>query len=176
MAGQGTPFVLPESVWEGVIDLYVNHGWGANKILKHLDLHIDPKTLLRHLKKRGVSIRKFDERLPEPCKGCGEMFEKDAWNRQLCLTCAPTQAWSQTFYRYGITKPQFDKKLDEQNYLCGLCGKPLPADPKEMRIDHCHEQGHVRDILHNKCNIGLHYIEDSEFVGLAVKYIERHKR
>lgn len=42
MAGQGTPFALPESVWVGVIDLYVNYGWGAEFIglaVKYIERH-----------------------------------------------------------------------------------------------------------------------------------------
>ena len=174
--GSGQPFSLTEDVHNSVVELYSVHGWGANRIVKELELDISPKTLLRYLKRYDVEIRKFDERLPIPCAACGDMFEKDAWNRKLCLTCAPDRSWYSRFYNYGVTKPQFDKQFELQDGLCDLCGKPLPEDFTSMRFDHSHDQGHMRGILHNKCNIGLHYIEDSEFVGLAVKYVEKWKR
>ena len=174
--GSGTHFVVPESVHNIIIELYVKYGWGANRICKELELEILPVTLIRYLRKHDVKIRKFDERLPQPCKGCGKLFEKDSWNRQLCLVCAPERVWAMRFYQYGVTKPEFDKQFESQNGLCDLCGKPLPEDVGKMRFDHCHEQGHMRGILHNKCNIGLHYIENAEFIGRAVKYIEKWRR
>lgn len=35
--------------------------------------------------------------------------------------------------------------------------------------------GQVRSLIHNKCNIGLHYIEDEKFLMNAKAYIERHR-
>lgn len=160
-----------------IIDLYAQ-GFGANHIIKTLELPCtDSKIIHRFLRKRGIEIRKFDERInPIVCPGCDLEFVRDAWNQKVCKTCTPTKVAVARFFNYGITQPQFDQMLIDQNHMCDLCGKPLPENQGSMRLDHCHVQGHARGILHNKCNIGLHYIEDKEFIGMAVRYVEKHRR
>ena len=73
------------------------------------------------------------------CRHCGEEFVSNGGGQKSCLTCIPNRAWATRFFTHGITKPQFDAKLEEQNFLCDLCGKPLPANITLIKIDHCHE-------------------------------------
>jgi len=40
--------------------------------------------------------------------------------------------------------------LDEQNHICALCGKYIAEE--QAVLDHCHETGHIRSVLHRSCN------------------------
>lgn len=45
------------------------------------------------------------------------------------------------------------KILNEQNGICPLCNKPIDLKIKgEAVMDHCHETGLVRGVLHRSCN------------------------
>jgi hypothetical protein len=54
---------------------------------------------------------------------------------------------------YGISVEQYEEMLDRQGGVCGLCGEP----PRGLRlaVDHDHETGRVRGLLHNECNRAL---------------------
>lgn len=160
-----------------IIDLYIT-GSSCSSIVVEMNLGVDSKSVLRFLRLNGIPIRgRYERLLPVLCPGCNENFEiKDAgWNRKLCLTCSPSQVWYQRWVKYQITKPQFDEMWENQGGLCGLCEEDMDYEEKVV-IDHCHKQGHIRAILHNRCNIGLHYIENDKFFASAIRYIERHKR
>lgn len=69
-------------------------------------------------------------------------------------------------------------KLKEQNYICPVCEKPL-GDKKDYDcVDHCHETGETRDIIHNSCNklIGIieNYHKGTKIMLNADNYIRMH--
>jgi hypothetical protein len=61
--------------------------------------------------------------------------------------------------------------LIQQSGLCAMCNKPM----KDPVVDHDHETGKVRGLLHHRCNVGLPYIEDAGFRANAVAYLETHR-
>jgi len=42
------------------------------------------------------------------------------------------------------------KLLKKQGYFCPLCG--FKIEISQATLDHCHESGHVRAVLHRNCN------------------------
>ena len=44
-----------------------------------------------------------------------------------------------------------EKLLIEQDRLCGLCQEPL--HPDEAVLDHSHQSGRIRKVLHRGCNV-----------------------
>jgi len=42
------------------------------------------------------------------------------------------------------------KLLKKQGYICPLCG--LKIEISEATLDHCHDTGHIRAVLHRNCN------------------------
>jgi len=52
--------------------------------------------------------------------------------------------------KYGLNSEELRKFL--QVPLCQSCGVALETD-HQIKIDHCHDDGHVRGVLCNKCNI-----------------------
>lgn len=158
-----------------VIDMY-NEGYSSTDILDKFQINVGADTLLGYLRSKGVYIRPANASGVQTCLECREKFTKKSPSQKVCSTCLPDEAWRSRYRSRGITKPQFDSMYEKQSGLCDLCELPLPEDIKSVFIDHCHKQGHVRALLHSKCNTGLHYIEDDKFLANAVRYIERHRK
>jgi len=80
---------------------------------------------------------------------------------------------------YGLTLEEYEKKLEAQGYLCGVCGEPMDgvgATERAPVLDHDHETGKNRDFVHQKCNKGLGNFEDSpKKLRLAALYLEKHR-
>lgn len=55
--------------------------------------------------------------------------------------------------RYGLTKDQYQAILDRNT--CAACGEAYGSNRRRIHIDHCHDGGHFRGVLHDKCNIGI---------------------
>lgn len=76
------------------------------------------------------------------------------------------------FDRYGITKEQFDKLLNDQNNKCAICKVEITG--KSCHIDHCHESNNVRGLLCQLCNKGLGQFKDNvQFLTNAIKYLNK---
>ena len=93
--------------------------------------------------------------IKKTCDACNKEYIIRGTRSKLCGECAPDKSWYARWFNYGITKPQFEKMLEEQSGLCGLCFEALPDNLSFVYIDHCHTQGHVRALLHKDCNTGL---------------------
>lgn len=159
-----------------IVELY-SKGLSSKQIIAELGLNCSAKDVLATLRFLGVEIRPRGTHYKEkPCVACGQALGPRAANVTLCKTCAPNKEWVARYYNYKLTKTEFDAMREKQSNLCDLCELPLPNDVCNIIIDHCHKQGHVRALLHQKCNIGLHYIENDKFLANAVRYIERHRK
>lgn len=69
---------------------------------------------------------------------------------------------------YGLDWAQYIALLENQNNVCAIC----QCVPAVFHIDHDHKTKQVRGLLCHKCNIGLHYIEQSEYREKALKYLK----
>lgn len=76
--------------------------------------------------------------------------------------------------KYGLTTDAFDAMYEGQNGLCAACMRPLPKE--KACVDHCHETGVVRGLVHGNCNtaIGLIY-EDVEVLANLISYLTRNR-
>lgn len=74
---------------------------------------------------------------------------------------------------YGITLEEYNKRLDEQNGLCRICGTDEPGGKGQFHVDHCHDGGHVRGLLCVNCNLMLGLVHDNiKVLSNAIKYLE----
>ncbi len=73
--------------------------------------------------------------------------------------------------KYSLTREQWNEMLAKQNGLCGICNKSM-AKPC---VDHNHENGKVRGLLHRQCNLDLQVLENKDFVINAQKYLDSMK-
>jgi len=75
--------------------------------------------------------------------------------------------------KYGKTLTEKQEQYDKQNGICTLCGKSLPADISACHWDHNHVTGHMRDLLHMRCNLLVGLAED-DLCDKAIAYVARH--
>ena len=85
-------------------------------------------------------------------------------------------------FDYGINVNEYNRILDEQNGVCGICGKiesemhRVTKKVKLLSVDHEHASGKVRGLLCSKCNRGIGAFLDSEDLLMkAIKYLRRLK-
>lgn len=77
-----------------------------------------------------------------------------------------------TVNRYGITLEQYVGMVKDQNGLCKLCQLPLFDEPRKPVIDHCHETGKIRGVIHNRCNVAIGMLRDDPvLVKRALEYL-----
>lgn len=66
---------------------------------------------------------------------------------------------------YGISLTEYERRLEEQNGCCAICGKPetrvLFGRVCRLAVDHDHETGQVRGLLCSRCNCFLGLIDDN---------------
>lgn len=75
--------------------------------------------------------------------------------------------------RYGVTLEWFNEKLAQQNGKCALCDEPPTHN--RLHIDHDHRTGALRDLLCNRCNLGIgQFKDDPALLRRAADYVERH--
>ena len=81
--------------------------------------------------------------------------------------------------KYGMSQEDYLALLDSQNHLCPICLKPLRpsefgerVDWEMASVDHCHETGRVRGILHRRCNLMLEFKFTTDDLGRAKHYLE----
>jgi hypothetical protein len=63
--------------------------------------------------------------------------------------------------RYGITLEDKECMYKEQHGLCGFCHQPLPKAISKCCVDHDHETGEVRKLLHTYCNVMAGWAESN---------------
>ena len=94
------------------------------------------------------------------CKDCGKQKSKD---------------YSNIVYRYskyGITKEDFEAKLQKQDNTCAVCKEKF-SNLSKIKIDHDHETGTVRGLLCHSCNVALgHFKDNVDILKTAIKYIK----
>jgi hypothetical protein len=78
-----------------------------------------------------------------------------------------------TCKRLGITLAEFGTMMLQQNGRCAICHRPLGDE--YQAIDHDHESGKVRGIVHRHCNSVLGFAHDDPLVLFnAADYLLRH--
>src|SRR5579859_2398721 len=76
--------------------------------------------------------------------------------------------------RFGPEAPAHNlRQLAEQNGICPLCTEPLPERTLDQHQDHNHQTQQLRGVLCRRCNVGLHYIENTAWRQAAEKYLAR---
>jgi hypothetical protein len=101
--------------------------------------------------------------------------------KRTCVICPAkhlAQGLCRSHYRrsrlYGLDTDQFIELLNRHGGTCPICTTRW----RDMVIDHCHQTGHVRDLICRTCNTEVGWIER----GLAMRcppsqrvvdYIER---
>ena len=75
--------------------------------------------------------------------------------------------------KYGINIEEFELMKLGQNNVCPICKQSLD-NGEQIDVDHCHKNGTIRSVLHNKCNRLISCCrEDISILKNAIKYLEK---
>ena len=80
--------------------------------------------------------------------------------------------------KYALTVEDYEFELQNQNYVCAICGQPETAIYKgtlrRLAVDHCQKNGCYRGLLCGSCNRGLGFFFDNiQSLKKATEYLER---
>lgn len=75
--------------------------------------------------------------------------------------------------RYGVTPEWYEKKFDEQNGKCAICGTTDARRRGFFCIDHRHNDGKVRGLLCIRCNAFVSGFDDG-LVDSTLQYLAKH--
>lgn len=77
--------------------------------------------------------------------------------------------------KFGITIDDYNRKFQEQNGLCAICGASPLDNGKALAVDHCHDTAAVRGLLCNNCNAAIGFLMNDPVRCLRAKeYLERY--
>ena len=91
------------------------------------------------------------------------------------ITAVTRQAkrrWIHARNRYGISKIDWLVLYHKQGGLCAICRRERLTFSSD--IEHNHATGKVRGLACHRCNMGMQYIDDPEWVALATAYRDRN--
>lgn len=118
-----------------------------------------------YLDENVINSKKYQKE--KICEICGNKYISKCFSGKWCKNCIPDKHSRTIYERYGLL-PNQEKELKEKyNGICPICNKR-----KASAIDHDHKTGKVRGYICNKCNLGLHYIEDKELSSNMSKYLK----
>lgn len=117
-------------------------------------------------------------KLGQMCTSCGAIkpftsFPKDnRKGRGYRSWCKECYAEKTSLRRYGLSKPEFLRLLQSQNFSCAICQGVFHEENRPF-IDHDHNSNKVRGLLCNHCNLALGLLERLEWLSAAKKYLGR---
>jgi hypothetical protein len=104
------------------------------------------------------------------CSVCGPLRYVPAYGR-----CPLSQRAYVLREKYGLTLADYDNRLIALGNRCSMCSRPPGS--AGLLVDHCHAEGHPRDLVCMSCNVLLGYVEgDLDRVRLALRYVDRYRR
>lgn len=101
------------------------------------------------------------------CEICGNSYIAHSTTCRWCKDCIPDKHSATIYVRYGLLPKQEKELKEKHNGICPICN-----ERKASAIDHDHKTGKVRGYICNKCNMGLHYIEDKELSNNMNRYLK----
>lgn len=111
------------------------------------------------------------------CRPCKNKAARDLYHAKGEKRFRPQTATSKKWHRerhiqvtYGLTVEQHKQMYVGQNGCCLICGKSMEYN--KIHTDHDHVTGKVRGLLCVRCNLGMSFIDDSNFMQRAAKYVK----
>lgn len=79
-----------------------------------------------------------------------------------------------------LSKENYNKILEKQDYVCAICKNPETAlkkkrdEPMRLAIDHCHQTNKIRGLLCLKCNSSLSHSMSFQESEAAIEYLKKY--
>ena len=84
-----------------------------------------------------------------------------------------SKKWHREYHikrKYGMTPKQHKQMYLDQNGCCKLCSKPVEYN--KLHTDHDHATGNIRGLLCISCNLGVSFIDNTEWLQRAIEYVK----
>lgn len=113
------------------------------------------------------------------CRVCGTNLGEDNWriarrreHRRICKDCERLKNRLAAWLDQGIvlTLDEYHEKRAKQAGRCAIC--KVVEGKRPLVPDHRHDSGQVRDLLCQRCNVAISYLEDTKF-PLYQAYLEK---
>ena len=75
---------------------------------------------------------------------------------------------------YGLSTEEYNKIFEKQNGKCAICNKHQSELSRPLNVDHCHNTNKIRDLLCDRCNLTVGYVENCNIDDI-LNYIKKHK-
>lgn len=72
--------------------------------------------------------------------------------------------------KYNLTLYEHLEMYISQNGCCAICKEHVPYD--KIDVDHDHKTGKVRGMLCRRCNYGMGFVDNYEFIRKATEYLK----
>ena len=100
------------------------------------------------------------------CGICNKEYVSCSAKSKWCKECIPNKHSATIYVRYKLLPFQEKELKEKNNGICPRCNKR-----KASAIDHNHITGEVRGYICNKCNLGLHYMENKQLKNSMERYL-----
>ncbi len=75
---------------------------------------------------------------------------------------------------YGLTTGRLNEMIAAQDFRCAICNELFGDGPRDVCVDHDHDNKIIRSLLCGHCNKGLGYFKDRiESLMAASEYLKR---
>ena len=144
-----------------------------------IKLHLQKHSLYREERKLGIRIKSLDFKL-KICTLCKQEYVPTSAPQKRCKECIPNRSADSKFRTYGISQIDFEQLLVAQENSCAICKRNFDfaiamKKGRGIHVDHCHQTLKTRGILCNRCNHGLAWVEDVDWLKTAQEYVEKYK-
>ena len=76
---------------------------------------------------------------------------------------------------YGLSTEKYNEIFERQNGKCAICSKHQKELSRPLNVDHCHNTNKIRDLLCDRCNLTVGYVENCN-IDVILQYINKHRK
>jgi len=76
---------------------------------------------------------------------------------------------------YGLSTEKYNEIFEKQNGKCAICNKHQKELSRPLNVDHCHNTNKIRDLLCDRCNLTVGYVENCN-IDVILQYINKHRK
>ena len=107
------------------------------------------------------------------CHEESEIHNKYMWMCDECTNLLQSRAaFKHKLKRVGLSEDRYFEMLDDQGWVCAICGGELVG--RLAHLDHDHATGKARGVLCQKCNLMLGNARDNiEILNKAINYLTK---